>query len=272
MIKLSMDKIDKEEFKKYEFVKSIKRMAKIGKEYLRNVKELVSQKPSEFAVFYITLTFKDNNEFELAKSKTMNSPVRRYLWLLRQNLMRHGHRVYTYFWVLEIQSRGVPHYHIFLVTDASAYVPYPDQSYWPWGLSQLQRVSWQKISKSYLSNYLEKEAQKMSIFNNLLFYRMKKFTLYICKEWRDRFFFAIISGYSRIRRMIAERVEGFIRKHKGWWDAGLFKYKIHMEYVFYGKYVYKYDNGVTVDVNGFILRYKNFKEFLNGLDYIFIFV
>lgn len=268
---MSMKKIDKEFFRQQQFCKSLKRIAKLSKNFLKTAKDLVSQDPLRYSIFYITLTFRDNNEFEKAKESTAGSPMGRYMWYLKRYLQGHGYKVYAYFWVLESQSRGVPHYHIFLISDAKK-IPLPDKSFWPWGMSQVQKVPYSRISRSYLSKYLEKQEQKTSMIDNLIFKSMKKFYMYVCNEWKDFFFAVITSGYSWIRQEIAKRVEGFVTKCKGWWHAGLFKYKIHMDYVFWGKNVYINDNGVTVDVNGFILRFKTINEFCKNLDYIFIFV
>jgi hypothetical protein len=174
--------------------------------------------------------------------------------------------------VLESQSRGVPHYHIFLVTDSRAYIPYPDKSFWPWGMSQIQRVPCRKVSISYLVKYLKKEEQKLSMYGNFTFRNMRKYTMYINREWKDKFFYVITSGYSRVRRWVARKIGQYVVKRKGWWTfdgSDSFRYKIHATFFFFGQYVYKDIGAVTVNVNDEFIKFGSIDEFMNALDFVY---
>jgi len=69
---------------------------------------------------------------------------------------RKGLDVLAYAWVVEMQSRGVPHYHIILLY--KGVVPYPDKSgLWSYGLSN---IKFKLRSSFYLVKYTGKKHQK----------------------------------------------------------------------------------------------------------------
>lgn len=69
---------------------------------------------------------------------------------------KKGLFVFAYAWVVELQARGVPHYHIILIYRGS--VPYPDKSgLWRYGMSN---IKFRVRTPYYLVTYLKKEAQK----------------------------------------------------------------------------------------------------------------
>jgi len=69
---------------------------------------------------------------------------------------RKGLTVLAYSWVVELQERGVPHYHIVIIYQGV--VPYPDKSgLWRYGLSN---VKFRLRSPYYLIRYTGKEKQK----------------------------------------------------------------------------------------------------------------
>lgn len=100
----------------------------------------------------ITLTY-DTNGLLFQPSEWSPNHITNYLKALRR---RSGLEVLAYAWVVEVQKRGVPHYHIILLYKGS--VPYPDRSgMWRYGLSTLTL----KIrSAFYLVRYTGKEYQK----------------------------------------------------------------------------------------------------------------
>lgn len=69
---------------------------------------------------------------------------------------RKGLQVLAYAWVVELQERGVPHYHVFMFYKGN--VPYPDKSgLWLYGMSN---VRFRRRSARYLTAYLRKKNQK----------------------------------------------------------------------------------------------------------------
>lgn len=70
---------------------------------------------------------------------------------------KHKHfRVVAYAWVLELQEKGTPHYHIMVIY--TGHIPYPDKSgYWSHGMSN---VKWKIRTSFYLVTYLKKKYQK----------------------------------------------------------------------------------------------------------------
>lgn len=77
--------------------------------------------------------------------------------------LRHWYRRQTgmqmpYVWVMEMQSRGTPHYHIMLWMPAELRLPFPDQGirtpWWPHGTSNLKRDIQHR--GAYLAKYIAK--------------------------------------------------------------------------------------------------------------------
>lgn len=69
---------------------------------------------------------------------------------------KRGLDVLAYAWVVELQERGVPHYHIILIY--KGHVPYPDKSgLWLYGMSN---VTFKVRTPYYLLTYLGKSYQK----------------------------------------------------------------------------------------------------------------
>jgi len=69
---------------------------------------------------------------------------------------RKGLKVLAYAWVVEMQSRGVPHYHVILLYNGV--VPYPDKSgLWRYGMSN---IKFRLRTPFYISTYLKKSYQK----------------------------------------------------------------------------------------------------------------
>lgn len=82
-----------------------------------------------------------------------------------------GADLLAYAWVAELQERGAVHYHICLITTASAWLPMLDTAYpdrhirvplWPYGTSHMDFD--RKPSQKYLTDYLEKAEQKRDEF------------------------------------------------------------------------------------------------------------
>lgn len=123
-----------------------KRMIKKIRKYVEFLKE-------NYSFFKaITLTFRGHSEFlEFVK----DGGIRTFFDILRKKLRIK----FKYVYVLEIQRRGVFHYHILLALEKSVYIPPVDKvGWWKYGFSRIQNLS--IPSKNYLSKYLEKQDQK----------------------------------------------------------------------------------------------------------------
>jgi hypothetical protein len=70
------------------------------------------------------------------------------------------HIPYAYQWVLEMQQRGAPHYHVLWWLPPSIRLPMPDtvaqrqrKPLWPWGMSRIERA---RSGPAYLTKYATK--------------------------------------------------------------------------------------------------------------------
>jgi len=103
-------------------------------------------------ILAITLTY--DTEGTLVPASDW-SPKHISIFLDRLN-KRKGLSILAYAWVVEVQERGVPHYHIILMYKGS--VPYPDKSgLWQYGMSNIR---FKVRSPYYLTTYLKKSYQK----------------------------------------------------------------------------------------------------------------
>jgi len=97
----------------------------------------------------VTLTYSPTVEWDKRHiSELFNRLRHRALWS----------RVWGYAWVVEIQARGVPHYHILLVYQNGTTIPHFDTSgLWPHGMT---RNDFAVRSPFYLCSYVGKRYQK----------------------------------------------------------------------------------------------------------------
>jgi hypothetical protein len=94
----------------------------------------------------LDLTYAEINDWE-------NGHIGKYIKTLKGSL---GDHLIAWAWVLEIQERGAPHYHVLVITDG-VWPKFPDKSgHWKFGLSRTDRakIPW------YLMKYTGKEHQK----------------------------------------------------------------------------------------------------------------
>lgn len=261
-ISLSLDS-----FREIQNQKRLKKLKRLSRAYLSKCKELLNSNKN-LAVFFIMLTFRDNNEF-LNSREQVKSAIRQYIKLLKQDIERNqGKKLYTYFWVLEKQSRGVPHYHIFLITDKKCYIKYPDESYWAWGWSGLRRVDVSKISKNYLSKYLEKQEQK-DIFDLQIFKSLKLYSIYVCKELKEFFKDVLIKRYSYFRYKLARFFNSFIRKRDGFYECDDFKVKLKYDFIILNSFVYIEFQKIIVFVANQLLEFKSFEDFESVMSFVY---
>ena len=95
----------------------------------------------------LTLTYRDVDGW-------LPNQIREFMLGLRKVL---GGALYGYAWVLEMQERGAPHYHVLLYVRNKTDVPQPDSSgLWPHGVTRRETT----ISPFYICKYVGKEYQK----------------------------------------------------------------------------------------------------------------
>lgn len=95
----------------------------------------------------VTLTYADGSAWRA-------NDIREYMLSLRYALKS---RLIGYAWVLEMQKRGAPHYHIMLYVRRGTRVPTPDKSgMWKKGVSRIETA--QRVD--YIMRYVGKEYQK----------------------------------------------------------------------------------------------------------------
>lgn len=98
----------------------------------------------------LTLTYTDADAWEPGQ-------IREFMILMRKSL---GSALYGYAWVLEMQERGAPHYHVLLYVKAKTDVPEPDKAgLWLHGLTRRETAK----SAHYIAKYTGKEYQKESL-------------------------------------------------------------------------------------------------------------
>jgi hypothetical protein len=78
--------------------------------------------------------------------------IREFMISLRGHL---GAALYGYGWVLEMQARGAPHYHVLIYVRRGANVPLPEEL-WPHGLTRIETAR----TPFYISSYTSKAYQK----------------------------------------------------------------------------------------------------------------
>lgn len=138
----------REDLRRLSFVLSMRR--RIGQ--LRKAERVFhALAKAGFRVVAIGLTFRRLEDFN-------KGAIRGYLNRLVVWLKRKGVRRYFYAWVMEVQQRGVPHYHILLAYEGCLRIPFPDQSWWSYGSSNLQVLGGRSLMR-YLTKYFEKELE-----------------------------------------------------------------------------------------------------------------
>ena len=112
----------------------------------------------------ITLTFNPSVKWY---AKCITQFIQAVLNLLKADLM-------AYAWVAEMQERGVPHYHVFLITKKGAWIPTPDKPHgqrktklWAHGSTNTQNAK----SPYYLVKYTEKNSKKKAFIGACVFLR-----------------------------------------------------------------------------------------------------
>jgi len=100
-----------------------------------------------------TLTFKD---FEMYLEFQKQGGIRWLLNVIGSYIKReYNRRDFFYLWIIEMQRRGVPHFHILLVVPRCVRIPYLDQWVFRFGLTNIKELK--RFGSRYLLKYLEKD-------------------------------------------------------------------------------------------------------------------
>ena len=99
-----------------------------------------------YRVAMLTLTYRDVDGWEPKHVSTCMQRIRDWL-------ARRGHKLHAV-WVMELQKRGAPHYHVVVWLPKGLTIPKPDkQGWWPHGHTN---CTWAKRPVGYLAKYATK--------------------------------------------------------------------------------------------------------------------
>lgn len=99
-------------------------------------------------IVMLTLTYQEADAWE-------PNHIRNFMLSLRQELKKN---LWAYTWVLEMQERGAPHYHVLLYVAPNTNVPAPDEAgLWTHGATRRETA---KRGPKYILTYVGKEYQK----------------------------------------------------------------------------------------------------------------
>jgi hypothetical protein len=72
--------------------------------------------------------------------------------LIKRNYKR---RDWFFLWIMEIQKRGIPHFHLLLVVPRGVRIPFPDKWVFTFGMTNIKELK--KFGSRYLLKYLDKD-------------------------------------------------------------------------------------------------------------------
>jgi len=217
---------------------SFRKLRQGSRQFVRVLKHIVSEEKLHSAkAIAITLTFRDMAAFIESKEREPKTGIAQFLHNVVQFVERKGVQVIGYGCVLELQARGVPHYHVLLVVSRYVRIPKPDQWCWPYGSSSIQSLGTvERLSVNYLAKYLQKPTQKgwtsylcdtqwtinpetgqRILTHRDPLFKVKKFLWVIrLPEWREVFRWLRLPSYIRkfsyFFRELPKRVP-----YAGWW-------------------------------------------------------
>ncbi|MGB9763569.1 MAG: rolling circle replication-associated protein [Minisyncoccia bacterium] len=119
----------------------------------------------------ITLTFEDESRFVEFQRR---GGIR---WFLNNVVSsverRYKRRDVFYLWILELQARGVAHYHILLILPLGVKIEFPDKWLFTYGMSNVKSLK--SFGSNYLTKYLSKKDYQQDYSS--FFARMKSLGL-----------------------------------------------------------------------------------------------
>jgi hypothetical protein len=123
-----------------------RRTARVVKGAAKQIQELMQRKRERYRVAFVTVTYAPGEDYSPKDISSMMNNYRN--WLSRRGIKARG------LWVLELQRRGAPHYHLLLWLPRGITPPKPDkQGWWRKGSSNCQ---WGRKPVAYLASYLKK--------------------------------------------------------------------------------------------------------------------
>lgn len=151
----------------------------------------------------VTLTYRDIAGWAA-------NDIREYMQSVRRVL---GKRLLAYSWVMEVQSRGAPHYHVMLYVRRGTHIPSPDSSgMWGHGSSRIETAR----TPYYIVKYVGKEYQK-----ELLPKGARMFAVWIDKKLLSedaKLNFALSAVPSWLREVIVSCVQAGADIRPGGWS------------------------------------------------------
>lgn len=206
--------IEFDQVKEKQYIKLQKRLKILDDIYFDN---------KNFVIEFLTITYKDNNEFEIFRKNKLHS----FLMNLKKN-----YGLESYFWVVEPQKRGVLHYHFLLIRDKKS--------------KKIGFIDKHRIYKKYVG-YTNIKTVKTRIYYYLLKYLQKD----LIKSSNSNIYKEVKKGPIRKQVKIRYRRYGFggkIKKNK--------KYKeIMLKYI--EKELKKYE--IEIDRKNKEIIYNNVK-------------
>jgi len=140
----------------------------------------------------LTLTYRDMDMWE-------HNQIRDFMTSIR-NLL--GKQLYGYAWVLEMQERGAPHYHVLLYVQRGTKIPRPDEELWEYGMSRIETVRTPFYICKYTSKGHQKAYQKEGLPARARMFAVKIYDTNIPEG--DLFTFAMSSAPSWLRPHLLE--------------------------------------------------------------------
>lgn len=201
----------------------------------------------------ITLTFSDIMQF---KNFIDKNGLNTYLTNLRIHIEKKlsGRKDFFYLWVLEVQERAVPHYHLILVLPKGISIKFPDKSNWHWGSSNIRTVSPQKYRSMF--SYLTKSFKFKRDLSNIILNRYS----------RELFNFLRVAPYLfSLKRKI--RIFGICQKLKTDLFFESLNFKDYLKILLKRKYGYNLTILIEKDIGKLILDIIVFDEMHNVVDY-----
>lgn len=154
----------------------------------------------------LTLTYADADTEHKKSEGWEPNHIRDFMKRVRKEL---ADKLLAYAWVLEMQERGSPHYHVLLYLKQGTYVPYPDkEGWWPHGDTGVDNAK----SPFYITKYASKKYQKENLPKGA-----RMFAVWIGKETvkpKLRFFFRL----SSLPKWFANELESLVQAGKAGYE------------------------------------------------------
>lgn len=272
------------EFYSREYDKRVKKYRRVVNEFFRVVKRLWCNDKSKVLLF-VTLTVRNRVEWSRMKK---SYGLRNFIKNVKREIERQGYSCYGYVWVLEMQKRFIPHYHLCFIVDRGVFIRSPDLCLWTYGSSNVKRLEISKVPVKYLSKYLAKSRLPYVVNNELENYQNELYNpdgftereteikeravkllkgMNVCrysvsKRLMDLFKTVKIEGFNYFRRFLMSRFNVWVNKRGGVYTflLGSHTVLVHIKwrYVFKRDYVFSENLGCLVRVDNTEFSYKTF--------------